>query len=497
VSIDLARLTVGKLFSHCDCKVELLINQIILQHKNKKKKDVDYIHSIELTDIEFFKYNIHDENDCVLVVLRATPTDDNNLKSLSSSYLQAIDTEDTSPTKAEIPRRGYIALELRSKEDLQILCNWAAENLPQFIENAAMSTEDCRNYAASLLAGIEKDDEERRKSLGSPRKQRRPRKGKASGLTDNPVLLVFPFGHDEERIDSAAEGLNEAFRVLQRLDDEGVVVDGDRKVENTAVAGLDPSGSESEPAEQTDIETDANEVVQAENQQEPMKGSARAHFLTIRQEDFDRLEPGEFLNDTLIDFWMQWYVGCFRLYFPLYRCWDDAHYFSLIFRMMRNENRQSSPIHIFSSHFYTTLKEDGAEAVASWTSKKNIDIFKKRFVFVPINKSLHWSLCVVVNPLRVIETSKLLRTRDTEDGEMTPKDERLRFRDKDESMPAGCIIFLDSLKAHRKTEVAKHIRNWLNSEWKRLYMPENPNSEGPFNKNSMEVFDPKSKFFLA
>ncbi len=36
------------------------------------------------------------------------------------------------------------------------------------------------------------------------------------------------------------------------------------------------------------------------------KTKSRAHFLTIRDEDYDRLEPGEFLNDTLIDFWFQW-----------------------------------------------------------------------------------------------------------------------------------------------------------------------------------------------
>jgi hypothetical protein len=38
------------------------------------------------------------------------------------------------------------------------------------------------------------------------------------------------------------------------------------------------------------------------------KTRGRAHFLTVRVEDYERLEPGEFLNDTLIDFWMQWYV---------------------------------------------------------------------------------------------------------------------------------------------------------------------------------------------
>jgi Ulp1 family protease len=41
-------------------------------------------------------------------------------------------------------------------------------------------------------------------------------------------------------------------------------------------------------------------------QQEASMG--RAHFLTITREDRDRLEPGEFLSDTLVDFWMRWYV---------------------------------------------------------------------------------------------------------------------------------------------------------------------------------------------
>ena len=45
----------------------------------------------------------------------------------------------------------------------------------------------------------------------------------------------------------------------------------------------------------------------------------------------------------------------------------------------------------------TTLKDEGPEAVSSWTAKNNINIFKKKFVFIPVNADLHWSLCVVVN----------------------------------------------------------------------------------------------------
>lgn len=46
----------------------------------------------------------------------------------------------------------------------------------------------------------------------------------------------------------------------------------------------------------------------------------------------------------------------------------------------------------------STIKDDGPEAVASWTAKKNINIFDKKLIFIPVNADLHWSLCVVVNP---------------------------------------------------------------------------------------------------
>ena len=36
------------------------------------------------------------------------------------------------------------------------------------------------------------------------------------------------------------------------------------------------------------------------------KGSSRTHYITIRQDDKERLCPGEFLNDSLVDFWMRW-----------------------------------------------------------------------------------------------------------------------------------------------------------------------------------------------
>jgi len=55
-------------------------------------------------------------------------------------------------------------------------------------------------------------------------------------------------------------------------------------------------------------------------------------------------------------------------------------------------------VHVFTSHFMSTLASEGPQAVSSWTAKKNIDIFQKKLIFVPVNSDLHWSLAVVVNP---------------------------------------------------------------------------------------------------
>ena len=68
-------------------------------------------------------------------------------------------------------------------------------------------------------------------------------------------------------------------------------------------------------------------------------------------------------------------------------------------RISRGESqRPMSTVHFFTSHFMTTLKDEGTKAVESWTANKNINVFEKKLIFVPINANLHWSLCVVVNP---------------------------------------------------------------------------------------------------
>lgn len=81
-----------------------------------------------------------------------------------------------------------------------------------------------------------------------------------NNIKDDEVMLVFPFHASKDEFDSAADGMNEAR------------YSGD-----------------------SNVSASPHEIV---------KG--KTHMVTIRGEDYKRLAPMEFLNDTLIDFWMDW-----------------------------------------------------------------------------------------------------------------------------------------------------------------------------------------------
>lgn len=53
-------------------------------------------------------------------------------------------------------------------------------------------------------------------------------------------------------------------------------------------------------------------------------------------------------------------------------------------------------VHFFNSFFYDKLRTKGYEGVKRWT--KNVDIFSKQFLLIPIHLEVHWSLvCVDVS----------------------------------------------------------------------------------------------------
>ncbi|KAI9465452.1 hypothetical protein BJY52DRAFT_1244097 [Lactarius psammicola] len=100
--------------------------------------------------------------------------------------------------------------------------------------------------------------------------------------------------------------------------------------------------------------------------------------LNITNGDVSRLKPGEFLNDTLIEFGLKLWLA-------------DLH---------ESNPELAGQVHVFSSFFYkklsTKIPEEGYNSVRKWTSK--FDLFQKKYVIVPINENMHWYLAIIYFP---------------------------------------------------------------------------------------------------
>lgn len=141
--------------------------------------------------------------------------------------------------------------------------------------------------------------------------------------------------------------------------------------------------------------------------------------LNITNGDVSRLKPGEFLNDTLIEFGLKLWLA-------------DLH---------ESNPELAMQVHVFSSFFYkklsTKIPEDGYNSVRKWTSK--FDLFQKKYIIVPINENMHWYLAIIyfpeytLLPRRSIQVANAVPRRSTrrlgvvvdcsgvKDSEFTPK----------------------------------------------------------------------------
>jgi Ulp1 protease family, C-terminal catalytic domain len=300
----------------------------------------------------------------------------------------------TSPRKDANKKEESVLIQFEKVEGYYDLLT-SMEDAGQIVQSAGPEIEEIEG----LIEAVQKVRKTR--NSGTPSKKKNPF---SSGKAKDDILFVYPFGEERSKIEEAAQGLE--------------------------IFSAKPHGNEN--AEGTASSTSSNSVGFRQ----------RSHFITIRIEDYDRLESEVWLNDSLVDFFMLWISR-------------DIH------------NIHASDVHFFTSHFYSTLTKKGSEGVTTWTAKKNIDIFQKKLIFIPINKSLHWSLCVVVNP-----------------GEIC------RYKPGQETNKMPCLICFDSLKMHCPRQTKRKIMDWLNSEWARI---RGTTGNGPFVDGSFKVFTPEGR----
>ena len=149
--------------------------------------------------------------------------------------------------------------------------------------------------------------------------------------------------------------------------------------------------------------------------------AARRKAAQVTEYDIKTLAPGRFVNDSIIDFWM---------------CW-----------LVRKQIPNESSVHIFSTHFYTKLKDEGYDAIANWTVNKGINVFDKKMILIPVNKEKHWSLCAVINAGYIDYGGISLHV---------------------DAFRVPVLVLLDSLQLHSLTEIAENVRTWLNAEYSRV-----------------------------
>ena len=368
--------------------------------------------------------------------------------------------------------------------------------------------------AAKMLAhAIIEDKEKEEKEKERRNRTRASNKRKTRGAGDDKVVLVWPFEMDVEERERVAKKAGEkvfeagkaAEGEVSSSDEESVIEDNSdgeddaRNVTadtsasngNTSVnTSVDSTGSDDTPdfdifgADGGDDNDDENDDTRAQASSPPDGGGgcgvkkSSKDRVTITSSDISRLAPTEFLNDNLIDFWMKW--------------------------VARSDNCPGK-FKFFTSHFYSTLRDEGVEGVKRWT-KDPKKLLKNEFIFCPINESLHWSLAIICNPGSMLGTDNQIDCdylNDACDLLTSFKDLRHSNEDNDSEEDADIrqrangtkttsIFVLDSLRAHNKTKIANNLRKWL-QEVVKAASPESKTDviANALSKNNIRTIAPK------
>lgn len=114
-----------------------------------------------------------------------------------------------------------------------------------------------------------------------------------------------------------------------------------------------------------EMEKEIKNVFRNGNQDEVLSEAFR---LTITRKDIQTLNHLNWLNDEIINFYMN-------------------------MLMERSKEKGFPSVHAFNTFFFTKLKTAGYQAVKRWTKK--VDVFSADILLVPIHLGVHWCLAVV------------------------------------------------------------------------------------------------------
>ena len=259
-----------------------------LSYKSNRREKTHVINYLDdVTETKYFSPDLSD-NDAAkdgdpkssadeaeqlsFVAFRIKKTRKNGLAAFSNVYSPGYDDHDS--------LRNFVVVEFRSDIDCrQFVRSTPAELLTMF-DGSDLRPLQVQQYAESLVADSKKENRRYRRTPGSSK-----RDAFLKGMRDDDILMVYPFPADKVAMEYTTNGLLElsGASLTQSNDDD------------TDVEVIETKAPESGDEDKGEL----GEMKASEKR-------GRAHYLTVRVEDFERLECGEFLNDTLIDLFMQW-----------------------------------------------------------------------------------------------------------------------------------------------------------------------------------------------
>lgn len=195
--------------------------------------------------------------------------------------------------------------------------------------------------------------------------------------------------------------------------------------------------------------------------------------ITITVGDQRRLNCGEWLNDNLIDLRIKFLLHDVNVkeYAAYYKNRANLTVRHPVFI----DNRT---MYAFSCHFFTALVDKSISRDRVKAMTKHVNIFEKDYIFIPVNKTGHWSLICMVRP-----------------GCIVAQRQRKFIGDSDENSGYGnnrsCIIHLDSLNLHKRSTF-NQLYTFLNEEYCSCFPEDNIKPDCQiFNAKSCPLFQPK------
>ncbi|XP_043472119.1 uncharacterized protein LOC122504870 isoform X2 [Leptopilina heterotoma] len=200
--------------------------------------------------------------------------------------------------------------------------------------------------------------------------------------------------HTHKRITLLPDRINEESKSILKTLYEGKLEELSPKEANDILVRASPkdciqqvlSRRSSNQTSSSHANTNANGVIQTITTYPPPPAKGG---IAINTEDYICLGEDQFLNDVIIDFYLKYLTS----------------------EILSEEDRNRT--HVFSSYFYKRLTSPHASAamdsnmpqtaagkrharVQKWT--KNVNIFEKDFIVIPINEHAHWFLAIICFP---------------------------------------------------------------------------------------------------